>query len=492
MLALSMPPRAMRSVALVRRAGKSFASILLMLAFVLSLSLLGAGQARADYGDAITSYDIEYVVDADGSVHVTETIDYEFASYGRHGIFRDLLVRVPIDDDHDRKYEISDMSISSPTGAPAEYTTQNKTAADGRTTYESYQIGSADQTVSNSETYVLKYTVDGALNSQKDADTEFYWNATGNNWDARIDSASISVQVPGGATQLACWAGPQGSSDPCDSAQISGGTAQFIQSTPGSGARWGITIDVGIDASAVVADKIIVDRPTWLNQNGFTPIPMGIGAAVLVALAGFGIKTRRASRDKRFAGVPPGVVPDHVGTRVAGMGTGAKIVVDDGSIDPPVAFSPPRGVSPAEASYLRRPGHDPDQLAATILDLAHRGALRVIGDEQGDSRSLHLVDRGKAQHLPEQMFLDKLFEDGSVVSLSKDVAPGVDPPLHRPSRTLRTFVEQEVGKRKWFAGRLGGTRAGLRSVGWLLLLGGLALVLYSLFSPSPVTGQGPV
>ena len=480
-----MPARA-------RRASRTLAGILTMLVTLASLALAGAGIAHADYGDRITTYDIEYAVEQDGSVHVTETITYQFASYGRHGIYRDLLVRVPIDEEHDRRYAIAGMQVSSTTGAETDFSVEQKTADDGRTRYASYQIGSAQQTVDASETYVLEYTVTGALNAQENADTEFYWNATGNSWDAQIDVVSITVEVPGGATQVACWAGPQGSSDPCDSAQITGQAAKFTHTTPSSGSQWGVTIDVGIDASLVDAQKMIVDRPTWTNQNGFTAVPISIGAIVLVGLGAFGLKARRQGRDKRFAGVPPGVVPDGAEARgVAGVGRGAKVVVDDGSIDPPVAFSPPRGVSPAEASYLRRPGHDPDQLSATILDLAHRGVLRVVGDDAGDSRSLQLMDRGRATRLHEQMFLDKLFEDGSTVSLSRDVEPGVDPPLHLPNRTLHTFLEREVTSRRWFTAQLGGSRTNLRRSGWLLALAGAALLVYTTVQfSSESTGSG--
>ncbi|MFV0532549.1 MAG: DUF2207 domain-containing protein [Cumulibacter sp.] len=447
--------------------------------------------AHAETGDRITSYDIQYVVDADGSVHVTETIDYQFASYGRHGIFRWLQYQGAAGEEQDRLYDISDFSVSSPTGASTRTQLEQQVGEDGRSRYDVYQIGSSSDIVDESETYVLTYTIDGALNPQDGQDTEFYWNATGHEWDAAIDQVTISVDVPDGPTQVACWAGPAGTSDPCDDASIEGGTAIFEHTSSSYGSNWGVTIAVGINADAVEAAPVFVDRPTWANQNGFTPLPMTLGAVVLIGLSAFGWRLRLSSRDRRFANVPPGVIPDNPGTRVVGIGSGAKVIADDLAIKPPVAFSPPRGISPAQASYLRRPGHDPDQLAATILDLAHRGVLRIVGDEYGDSRRVELQSRGRLEHPHEQAFVDNLFAGGTSVSLTKDVPPGVTPPLHRPNDRLRAALASDVKRRKWFVAELGGARKSLRALGWLLAIGGIALLLYTAYQfETESTGSG--
>ena len=474
----------------VRRTTK--ATTVALAALFVALLSLAASPAYAEYGDKITSYDIDYVVDADGTVHVTETIDYAFASYGRHGIYRDLLVRAKYDDSNDRVYEISGMQISSPTGAPTSYETREKWSDDRRTQYLSYQIGSANQTVDVNETYVLKYQVVGALNPQKDADTEFYWNATGNQWDAQIENVTIKAEVPGGPTQVACWAGPTGSTNPCDQATTSGNDAIFQQASVAGNEQSGVTIDVGIDRSKVTAEPIIEDRPNFLNQNGFTPINAGIGAAVLAALAGYGLFVRREGRDRRFVGVPPGVIPDKAQLKERGNGVGT--VPDDGSVQAPVAFSPPRDVSPAEASYLRRPGPDPDQLSATILDLAQRGAVAVRGDDSpggNGSRSLQLVDASKAKYSHEKELLNDIFDDTDIISLSNDVEPGVNPPLYKANRDLRSALATTIAERKWFTNAIGGTRTKLRGLALLLIGGGGALLIYSVFRyASERTGTG--
>lgn len=461
---------------------------LLLAAWVI---LAGQRPAHAEPGDRISSYDISYVVDADGSVQVTETITYLFSGYGRHGIYRDLVTQVQFDDDHDRRYEITDMHISSPTGADTSYTIGEKTASDGRTRYDSYRIGSASSYVDATETYVLSYDIRGALNAQQDGDTEFYWNATGNSWDAQVENVTITAEVPGGATQVACFAGPRGYDTPCSESAIQDGKAVFGAPGPSSGTGWGVTIDVGIAPSKVEADKIIVDKPTYWNQNGFTPVNGALAGAGVLAIAAYGVRTRRAGRDMRFVGIAPGIVPsrEELGAHGGGIGEAP----DDGSIRPPVAFSPPRGVSPAEASYLRRPGPDDDQLSATVLDLAQRGVLRVIGDRAaGGDRTLQLIDPSLVKYPHEAALVKSMFASGSTLELTTDNPPGVDPPLYRPNRALRANLGRQMSGRGWFRGAVGGTRSTLRGLGGLLLLLGLAGLAYSVAATetSEHTGVG--
>ena len=67
------------------------------------------------------SMDSAFVLDKDGGVSVTETIQYTFDSAvgARHGIYRAITVRQGVADRPEvyRYYALSDVSVSSPTGA---------------------------------------------------------------------------------------------------------------------------------------------------------------------------------------------------------------------------------------------------------------------------------------------------------------------------------------------------------------------------------------
>ena len=84
---------------------------------------------------------------------------------------------------------------------------------------------------------------------------------------------------------------------------------------------------------------------------------------------------RKNGRDQRYAGLPPGMVP------LAGQE--AQIVPNDPDIPIPVAFSPPR-IPVAEAGLLIDGQVDSRETAATIIDLAVRGAVKVQSTGEDD------------------------------------------------------------------------------------------------------------
>ncbi len=408
----------------------------LVLLVIVAISTLPAGPSAPATGrDRIAAYDFQYVVDPDGTVHVTETIDYVFGAGGNHGIIRELLTRTPYDEDRDRRYVIENFMVSSPTGASTEVLLSHRSSTDHRTEYAEYRIGAVTETVDPAETYVLSYDVVGALNAQE-GDTELYWNTTGNRWAAQIDQVTVTVTVPGGARQIGCWVGPAGSNTPCEQAAVVDGKATFAAFGSDAGYGWGVTIAVGMDAAGVSVETILVDAPTYFSASGFTPGPLIAGAGILLLIAAYGIWARRASRDLRFAGVPPGVIPDDA-ARPTGGGR-PKVVTEDGSITPPVAFSPPKGVSPPEAGYLRKGSPGADQLAATILDLAQRGVLQV-GASNGGNRVLTLVDWSKATRPHETALLRDLQASQCGVVLVEHLGVGHEPSLGtRPGAELET------------------------------------------------------
>ena len=125
----------------------------------------------------------------DGTLAVSEAIAYDFGPNERHGIFRSIPTRVPFDHDNDRVYDLGDVRVTSPTGAPTDV---DRSSSGGTTTL---RIGDPDETVSGRQDYVISYTVDAALNAFDDHD-ELYWNAIGAEWDVPIAEASVVVTTP--------------------------------------------------------------------------------------------------------------------------------------------------------------------------------------------------------------------------------------------------------------------------------------------------------
>ena len=184
------------------------------------LAAPGGASAQTD-AESITSYDARIAVQGDGSILVTEQIAYDFGNNERHGIIREIPVRVRYNGSYDRIYSIHVRSVQSP-DAPDEYSVDNNGS------YLGIKIGDPYQTVTGVNRYIISYLVRGALNGFADHD-ELYWNAVGDQWDVPIGRATVRVSAPAAVTRAACFAGPLGSTGSCQQAGIAKGVAHFTR-----------------------------------------------------------------------------------------------------------------------------------------------------------------------------------------------------------------------------------------------------------------------
>src|SRR5262245_54314657 len=192
-------------------------------ALVVPLVLALDGTAHAQAFEQIHSYDVNLVIQPDGALRVTETIDYDFGSTEHHGIFRTIPTRFTYDDTNDRIMPISDVSVTAtPAGTPTDV---KVSSSNGET---EIRIGDPDTLITGRHVYTIEYTVKGALNAFDDHD-ELYWNAIGTEWSVPIGAATARVQAPQDILQAICFAGPQGSNLPCDRIVVDGSSANATQ-----------------------------------------------------------------------------------------------------------------------------------------------------------------------------------------------------------------------------------------------------------------------
>jgi hypothetical protein len=182
--------------------------------------LLSASPASAV--ERIDAYDVVIEIESSGDLLITETIAYDFGDAERRGIFRDVptALRWEPDERYDRIYPLDVVSVSSAT-APDQYAVED--AGGGKTRI---RIGDPDTYITGAHTYAIAYRIDGGLNGFEDHD-ELYWNAIGADWSVVIDAPTVTVQAPVPIEQVACFAGPDGSSLPCDGSKVRGSTARF-------------------------------------------------------------------------------------------------------------------------------------------------------------------------------------------------------------------------------------------------------------------------
>ncbi len=329
----------------------------------------------------------------------------------KHGIFRDLVERERFDGTHDRRYPITIVSVTAD-GAGARVKTLHAGS------YLRLQIGDPDRTITGVHTYVIKYSVRGALLSFPDHD-ELYWDAIGNQWPVPIDRATVLVTAPVEITRYACFTGPPGSSLPCESAVPTDTGVEFTATNLGPGE--GLTVVVAIPKGVVqpAPAPIIEERKTLATAFKVTPVTAGVGGAIaLLAIAAVGTLAWRRGRDRQFSGSAVDAAFGNTTGAEAPMPLGAR---DSG----PVEFVPPDQVRPGQVGTLVDEHANLLDVTATIIDLAVRGFLKIVDlPAEGlvfkkHDYELQRLDGGKGALLPyEQKILDAVFATGPTVKLS--------------------------------------------------------------------------
>jgi uncharacterized membrane protein YgcG len=420
----------------LRRTLLALAGLLLAVGFSVAATTTASAAS-----DQIEKFAIEYEMGTDGVLQAKETIVWRFGSdSGRHGIDRYFVTREPYDDQQDAVYTVDIESVTSPdSGVATQYSENTYTTDGGRGEQLRIRIGDPDETISSpTATYVITCSVKGAMRTFSGYD-EFYWDATGSDWKAPMTDVSVKATVPGGAQELSCFAGPVQSDQPCTSDDISSGVASFSQNSLPAGQ--GLTIGVKIKPG------LITDNAPHLEPDG-SKLSAGEKAGLL-ALAGVGAASligspivgtlwwRKNGRDQRYAGLAPGTVPL--------PGQQAPVVPSDPDLPIPVAFTPPR-IPVAEAGLLIDGQVDTRETAATIIDLAVKGALTVQSEGKKDFQ-VTLIDPNRATAPHEMVLLTELFggrPPGAVEDLSKQGS------LTSAHQAMQKSVRNQVASRGWF------------------------------------------
>ncbi|HYD08502.1 MAG TPA: DUF2207 domain-containing protein [Acidimicrobiales bacterium] len=434
-------------------------------ALAVALVLLTSAPAHAQTaGEQVTSIDAVLTVDDDGSLLIEETIAYDFGANARRGIFRDVPTRQTYDDRHDRRYPMTVLEVSSET-APD----QHEVITEGPTTR--VRIGDPDRTITGQHTYRLVYRIEGALNAFDDHD-ELYWNIVGGRWDVPIARVTARVSLPDTVTQVACFAGPTGSTLPCETATSADDTATFSHAalSPGDST----TVVVGLPKGAVPEPAPILDERFSIDRAFARTTGTVTNAFALLGLvvAGLGVLAWRVGRDRRAAS---GAV-DAAFAPTNGPLLEERVPLFGGR-DVPVMFEPPDGLRPGQLGTLIDERANPLDVTATIVDLAVRGYLRIeeIPKEGWFGKpdwKLHKLREEEGLVEYERILFGSLFSGGHVVLLS-DLKDKFAKKLDK----VQDALYADARKRKWFAGDPQKTRTKWALLGVFLAFDGVALTV---------------
>jgi uncharacterized membrane protein YgcG len=440
-----------------------------LLLLLTALLVLPATPAAAEDGERITLLAVDLTVRADGTLAVTETIDYDFAgSTSKHGLLAYLPLRAvwAPDSDYYREWPVSDLQVTAD-GAPAPHTQ----SLEGD--YLVSRVGEEDTTVTGRHRYVLRYTVRGAFDTfgAPDPHDELYWNAVGAGWNVPIDSATVRLTTPVPVREAACFAGPTGSTAPC--ATAAGDGTAFAAT--GLGDHQAVTVVVGLPKGSIAgAGPILTERHDVAYRLGLRrgtwPITATAGlAALLAALAG--LLLYRRGRDRRYAGQIPGLTP------AAGQPVGEEYRPVGTSPEGPVEFVPPKGARPGGIGALITERAGVRDVTATVVDLAVRGYLTVEDVGKGDWRLSKRREAGEELRPYEVALLAALFEDRSEVLLSD-----LRNTFAKANNAAVDGIYDDLVAQGWYRARPDRTRRSAALLGGLLLLAALVLGIVLAFT----------
>lgn len=371
----------------------------LTLFFLLTPSLINAQENWT-----INAFDSEIEILSNGQVNIVETINVDFGSLQKHGIFRDIPFAYTASDGAKTYTEVVVTRVRDGAGqVPYEVFTTGD--------FVRVKIGDPDKTITGEQSYRIEYTATGVLRSF-DSHDELFWNVTGSNWPVPISEVSASVTLPSEAiTKITCFQGTLGSNEACTSKKLNDKVATFF-SKGSLGPKEGLTVVVGYTSGLVPITTVAPPENPFDNLFSLQSIAISL---VTIAAGGalvFFLWWRRG-RDywvkQRFADDP------NAKHEIRPVGAHETVVVE---------YTPPENLRPAEVGTLIDEKAHTADVTATIIDLATRGFLKIKELEkkwlfgsvdyeltkiQKDTNSL--VDY-------ERELLDRIFDEGDKVKLS--------------------------------------------------------------------------
>lgn len=377
------------------------------------------GEAQSSHQEraAVTTYNLDYTLEENGDLHLSETMAVQMPS-GRRGIYRIFDtgdprrkgVSHPVDvesvtrNGHNEHYEFVESAMGTDT----------------------IRIGRENVRLdAGVHTYTIVSRTTEVFEPGDDDTTVWWWDVVGSGFRWDIEQATVRVTVPDGMQSIECVQGERTTCTPSvDGNTITLTTGPLRPFTP-------VTFRATFDAGAV-------DTPIAGGHNALdwtiAVILAGLSAAGALYLV------------NRLKEPKPGF---------------------------PVLYEPPVGTTPAVGTYVLLEQHSEKALEATLYSLAERNVISLMGDDQSWTvRLLH--DPHTMIFYPGENELLAglaLFRAGDEFVISKSASSGEH--LKKANDYLRSAVRKAAGQYLHKEG------AGIALI--VLTIGAVAWLMFSLF-----------
>jgi uncharacterized membrane protein YgcG len=315
---------------------------------------------------------------------VTETIRVQAeGNQIRRGIYRDFPTAYK--DSHGNHYRVTfDVLDVMRNNANEAFHTEN--LSNGVRVY----MGSANQMLPPGvHEYRLRYHTTRQLGFFKDFD-ELYWNVNGSDWAFAIDRASALIELPEavnpGDLRMDFYTGRQGSTEKNADFSIINSRKVEFQTTRRLGPHEGLTVALGWPKGIVVEPTSGERFGYFLDDNGAALVLI---LGILLPLGWYLWAWNRFGRDPRKGIIIP-------------------------------LFKPPKGLTPAGCSYIRKMSFNRQAFAAAVISLGVKGYLKI--QESSDTFTLHRQDTpaNPVASKGELGVMDALFEGGVIQQIELD------------------------------------------------------------------------
>jgi uncharacterized membrane protein YgcG len=288
----------------------------------------------------IRHFDEQVQVQPDGTIEVTEIIEAQFIGTNWHGIYRIIPVEYTTPQGLNYTLFLDPLSVTDDDAHLLKY----ERSRQGRYAKFKIFIPAADN---STRTVIFRYRVLDALRFFDDHD-ELYWNVTGDDWDAPIESASAHIELPAGVTGLhaIAYTGVFGSRAQNAQVDVKDNVVE-IHTTGPLGFHQGLTAVAGWDKGFVHAPGLLAKA--WLTLRSNWPFFLPI-AVFFVMFQLWWTRGRDPERDAVT-----------------------------------VQYEPPDKLTPAECGVLMDNEAAMRDITATLVSLAVKGYLTI---EQKDNSGL--------------------------------------------------------------------------------------------------------
>jgi uncharacterized membrane protein YgcG len=446
-----------------------FVACSFMMTSIVGLPAAGAQTSDGtvtDPSERLERLQIVAVVTAEGSLHVTERITWNFGYGRKHGIFRYVPFRRLVDADapgipnpkrtYKRVTKIRWRDVTSSSGAP---TSANVSEKDDISVL---RIGDANRFISGRHTYDITYDIERAV-----VGGLLQYTAVGEGWAVPVDNVSIKLRVPikPGAKPVCLRSN---SSATCEASVTVGGGE-------GGGSVVEVnTTGIGIEIEVPVADSIKSPTPQYelirtfadgfatSGASGAVNGLAGIAAVVGAVLAG------RKGRDRTFAN----------GGILGAPGDAERPLRMRERIASPVEFEPPEGIRPGLIEPARTGVSSQRCISSMVVDLAARKVLQIEPINDGQDHALHYVGTNpESLTTNEQQLLGALFRgqnDGTVTT--NELSTRID--LAGEMAAIRNSLVHEAVEKGWWLSNPVNVRRKWRFIGFASVVLGLVLAFF--------------